>query len=79
MYLLSIEILPDWLQGLAKFLPLVHLFEEMRGILINSVIDYSAIARACIISFIYFIIGIIVFYSSYNGAKIRGTLINMGE
>ena len=36
-----IEILPDWLQGLAKFLPLVHLFEEMRGILINSVIDYS--------------------------------------
>ena len=74
-----IEILPDWLQGLAKFLPLVHLFEEMRSILINSVIDYSAIARACIISFIYFIIGIIVFYCSYNGAKIRGTLINMGE
>ena len=50
-----IEILPDWLQGLAKLLPLVHLFEEMRGILINSVIDYSAISRACIISFIYFI------------------------
>ena len=74
-----IEILPDWLQGLAKFLPLVHLFEEMRGILINSVIDYSAISRACIISFIYFIIGIIVFYCSYNGAKIRGTLINMWE
>ena len=74
-----IEILPDWLQGLAKLLPLVYLFEEMRGILINSAIDYSAISRACIISFIYFIIGIIVFYCSYNGAKKRGTLINMGE
>ena len=27
----------------------------------------------------YFIGGIIIFYLSYNGAKIRGTLINMGE
>tara|TARA_A100001011_G_scaffold380696_1_gene448326 strand:+ start:488 stop:1279 length:792 start_codon:yes stop_codon:yes gene_type:complete len=74
-----IEILPEWLQLIAKFLPLVHLFEEMRNILIEDIVNYYAIFKACIISLIYFIGGIIIFYLSYNGAKIRGTLINMGE
>ena len=74
-----IEILPSWLQSIAKILPLVHLFEEMRSILIGNLINYYAIFKACIISLIYFIIGIIVFYYSYSGAKLRGTLINMGE
>ena len=74
-----IEILPVWLQSIAKLLPLVHLFEEMRNILIDNLVNYYAVLKACIISFIYFIIGIIVFYWSYNGAKLRGTLLNMGE
>ena len=74
-----IEILPDWLQIIAKLLPLVHLFEEMRSILIDDIINYTTVFKACLISFLYFIFGIIVFYLSYNGAKSRGTLINMGE
>ena len=74
-----IEILPEWLQLIAKLLPLVHLFEEMRSILIENLVNYYTVLKACIISLVYFIIGIIVFYWSYNGAKLRGTLINMGE
>jgi ABC-2 type transport system permease protein len=71
--------LPEWLQFIAKLLPLVHLFEEMRSILIDDLINYYAVLKACMISFIYFIVGIIIFYYSYSGAKERGTLINMGE
>ena len=74
-----IEILPTWLQLVAKFLPLVHLFEEMRSILIEDIVNYYAVLKACIISLIYFIVGIIVFFWSYDGAKKRGTLMNMGE
>ena len=74
-----IEILPEWLQIIAKLLPLVHLFEEMRSILIDNLVNYYAVLKACIISLIYFIMGIFLFYCSYNGAKMRGTLINMGE
>ena len=74
-----IEILPNWLQLFAKFLPLVHIFEEMRNILIHDIVNYYQILKAIFISFVYFVIGIIVFYLSYNGAKSRGTLINMGE
>ena len=74
-----VEILPVWLQLIAKLLPLVHLFEEMRSILIDNIVNYHSILKACLISLVYFIIGIIVFYVSYDGAKKRGTLINMGE
>ena len=74
-----IEILPEWLQIIAKLLPLVHIFEEMRNVLIHDIIDFSQISKAIIISFIYFVFGIITFYLSYEGAKNRGTLINMGE
>ena len=75
----QIEILPEWLQLIAKILPLVHIFEEMRNILINDIISYTQILIAITISFLYFILGIFVFYFSYHGAKIRGTLINIGE
>ena len=74
-----IEILPEWLQVIAKLLPLVHIFEEMRNILIHDIINYSQILKAIFISFLYFLIGVLIFYLSYNGAKNRGTLINMGE
>ena len=74
-----IEILPNWLQILAKLLPLVYIFEEMRNILIYDIVNYFQILKAILISFVYFMIGIIVFHLSYNGAKNRGTLINMGE
>jgi len=74
-----IEILPDWLQIIAKLLPLVHIFEEMRNILIYDIINYSQILKAIFISLLYFMIGVITFYLSYSGAKNRGTLINIGE
>lgn len=74
-----IEILPDWLQTISKLLPLVHIFEEMRSILIDDMVNYTQIIKAILISTLYFVLGIYVFHLSYNGAKNRGTLINMGE
>ena len=74
-----IEILPNFLQTVAKALPLVHIFEEMRNILINQTVDSLAIFKSILISFVYFAFGVIIFYISYYGAKLRGTLINIGE
>jgi ABC-2 type transport system permease protein len=74
-----IEILPDWLQIIANLLPLVHIFEEMRNILIDNIINYYDVLKAFLISLVYFALGVFVFYYSYEGAKKRGTLINMGE
>ena len=74
-----IDILPVALQFLAKALPLVHIFEEMRSILMNNTVNYFNIFKSISISLVYFIFGVIIFYISYFGAKKRGTLINMGE
>jgi len=74
-----IEILPNAFQLIAKALPLVHIFEEMRNILLNNSVNWFQIIKSISISIIYFVFGVIVFYISYFGAKVRGTLINMGE
>ena len=71
--------MPQFLQIIAKGLPLVHIFEEMRNILMSNTVNYINIIKSISISLIYFIFGIGVFYISYFGAKKRGTLINMGE
>ena len=74
-----IEILPNFLQIIAKILHLVHIFEEMRNILINQTVNNVAILKGLFISLIYFFIGVAIFYAAYFGAKIKGTLINIGE
>ena len=74
-----IEMLPEWLQIISKCLPLVHIFEEVRSILIYDTVNYIQIIKAITISCFYFMLGVVIFYTSYFGAKIRGTLINIGE
>tara|TARA_Y100000590_G_scaffold310460_1_gene350761 strand:- start:1164 stop:1940 length:777 start_codon:yes stop_codon:yes gene_type:complete len=74
-----LSILPDWLQVLAKFLPLVYIFEEVRSILLNNTVDYSNILTALKLNLVYFVSAISVFYLAFYGARKKGTLINMGE
>ena len=74
-----VEILPLSLQIIAKGLPLVHVFEEMRNILLNGTVNYFEIFISILISIAYFVFGVIIFYMAYFGARVRGTLINMGE
>ena len=74
-----LSILPDWLQIIAKILPLVYIFEEVRSILLNNVVNYSNIMIALTLNLIYFTSAVIVFYASFNAARNRGTLVNIGE
>ena len=74
-----LSILPEWLQYISKFLPLVYVFEEARSILINNVISYDNIIKALVLNLIYFVIAVIIFYFSFYVARKKGTLVNMGE
>jgi ABC-2 type transport system permease protein len=74
-----LSILPEALQVLAKTLPLVYIFEEVRSILLNDIVDYYNILTALILNLIYFLISVYVFYSAFHAARKRGTLINVGE
>ena len=74
-----LSILPEWLQILAKFLPLVYIFEEARSILINNTVNYSNIISALTLNLVYFASAVLIFYTSFDGARKKGTLINVGE
>ena len=74
-----LSILPDWLQVVAKSLPLVYIFEEVRSILLNNVVNYSNIVSALTLNLIYFTSAVVIFYLSFSGARKKGTLINVGE
>jgi len=74
-----LSILPDWLQILAKALPLVYIFEEVRSILLNNIVNYSNIMIALVLNSIYFLLSVFTFYKAFHGARMKGTLINVGE
>ena len=74
-----IEILPEFFQVIAKGLPLVYIFDEIRNILINGLVDYENIKQAYLLNLVYLIFGIGLFYLSFLRARVKGTLINMGE
>lgn len=74
-----VEILPNWLQPIALALPLAHIFEETRSILITNTVHYSNIYYALMLNMIYLFLAICTFYYSFKTAKIKGSLINVGE
>ena len=74
-----IEILPEFFQDLARALPLVHIFEEARHILVDNVINYGNIITAFKLNLIYLVAGIFLFYYSFSEARKKGSLINIGE
>ena len=73
------EILPNFLQIIAKALPLVHVFEEVRSILVDGTVNYENIFTAIKLNFLYLVLGISLFYFSFYQARKKGTLINVGE
>ena len=74
-----IEILPDIFQKIAYLLPLVYIFEEARNILIEQTVNYENIMNAFYLNGVYLIAAISLFYYSFNIARKKGTLINIGE
>ena len=74
-----IEILPNLFQLIAKGLPLVYIFDETRNILINGFVNYENLKQAYLLNLVYLACGIGLFYISFLKARIKGTLINMGE
>ena len=74
-----VDILPNIFQKIAYGMPLVYIFEEARNILINQTVNIGDIYYAFMLNLIYLTISISLFYYSFNEARKRGTLINIGE
>ena len=74
-----IETLPEIFQKIAYSLPLVYIFEEARNILINNTVNLENLFTALKLNAVYLALAISLFYFSFNEARKKGTLINIGE
>ena len=74
-----VEILPEIFQSIAFALPLVYIFEETRNILVNGNVNFENLVNAIYLNGFYLILAIFIFYYSFDKAREKGTLINIGE
>tara|TARA_X000000368_G_C22443237_1_gene455657 strand:- start:42 stop:257 length:216 start_codon:yes stop_codon:yes gene_type:complete len=71
--------LPEIFQKIAYSLPLVYIFEEARNILINNTVNLENLFTALQLNAVYLFLAVALFYYSFNVARKKGTLINIGE
>jgi len=74
-----IDVLPAPLQAIAHMIPAAHVFEGMRGVLLRGVFDATLLWQALGLDAVYLGVGVVLFALSVQGARRRGTLLQMGE
>lgn len=74
-----VSTLPLWLQHVALALPAAHIFEGMRGIMVDHVFHPGLLVNAALLNLVYLALSSLVFLWSFHGARKRGKILQMGE
>ena len=74
-----LSTLPEWMQSIAVFIPTTYVFEGMRNLLIEGVFLESLMVKGFILNFLYLVIGLFVFFISFQAARKHGLLLQSGE
>jgi ABC-2 type transport system permease protein len=74
-----VSVLPDWLQAVAWSLPTAAVFEGMRAILIDETVRGDLLLRAALLNLLYLSVAAATFLYSYQIARRRGLLLQIGE
>lgn len=74
-----ISVLPGWLQSVAWWLPTSHVFEGMRGVLMAGTFLWNEFWTAAALNVLFLAVGTGLFLASFNGARKRGMLVQIGE
>lgn len=69
-----ISILPQWAQKVAHYLPVSHVFEAMRSVIAGNPAPLSNLLWPLILCFIYFLIALVLIYSSFREILRRGLI-----
>ena len=74
-----VSILPAWLQPVALALPAAHVFEGMRAALLQHEIAWGHLLAAFVLDAVWLAAMGWVFMRQFQGARVRGALLNIGE
>jgi ABC-2 type transport system permease protein len=74
-----VSVLPWFVQPLAFILPTSHVFEGMRGLLLNGVLLWHQLALALVLNLVWMGAAILLFKWQFRQARVTGALVSMGE
>jgi len=74
-----IDVLPGWMQAIARGMPSAHVFEGMRSVLLRGEFRWDAFWTAAVLNVLYLALGAALFAWSVRHAREHGTLLQMGE
>jgi len=74
-----VAVLPAWLQPVALAIPAAHVFEGMRAALLGGEVAWGHLAAAFGLNILWLAVMGWVFLRQFEGARVRGALLNIGE
>jgi len=73
------DVLPGWLQAIAWMNPAAHVFEGMRGVLLEGTLPLAHLAWSFGLNLVYLALMIWFFHYMFGVCKERGLLVRVGE
>jgi ABC-2 type transport system permease protein len=74
-----VAVLPHALRPIALALPSAHVFEGMRGILLNGVVRWDHLVAAFALNAVWVAGAALLFARQFRQARLRGALLSIGE
>ncbi len=74
-----VSVLPGFLQPVALSLPAAHVFEGMRGILLDGVVRTDHLLAAVGLNILWLGAASLLFARQFHQARVRGALLSIGE
>ena len=74
-----VSVLPGWLQAIASVVPTSYVFDGMRAILLDHVVQWHTLAIAAALAVVYLAAGFQIFLWFFRSARRHGALLTQGE
>lgn len=74
-----LSTLPEWLQPISAALPPTQVFEGLRAIVIDGVFEPHLMVKALLLNILYFSLAYALFRYFLRQARIKGSLMQIGE
>jgi ABC-2 type transport system permease protein len=74
-----VSVLPAAMQPVALLIPAAHVFEGMRGILLDGVVRWDHMAAATGLNVLWVAGAALLFARQFHQARVRGALLSIGE
>jgi len=73
------NVLPDWLQAIARLNPAAHVFEGMREVITTGAFPAHKLAWAVGLNALYLTVLVVWFHMMFAVCKDKGLLVRVGE